>query len=106
LWQEHAHSSWLDHDEIDEDWQPPEPSQEPSRVTRWLSAAAAGVQTALWWLRRYAPRRPVLTTLVIGMTAAVVALSTTETSALVGSALGALAVADLTRAGVSHLATP
>jgi hypothetical protein len=116
-WQEDDAPSWLDPDDGEDDggdWLDASPAEyrstsatvastEPPRATRWLSAVAAGVRTAVWWLRRQASRRPVLTTIAIGVTAAIVALTTTG---VIGPILGALCVADLARSSTEHLATP
>jgi hypothetical protein len=98
---------WLDDAPAEHRPTAPSPvSSEPSRATRWLSAVATGVRAAVWWLRRQAPRQPVLTTIAIGLTAAVIALTSSGATGVIGSILGALCVADLARSSAEHLATP
>jgi hypothetical protein len=98
--------------DVDYDWQqsvpsygrspPPSHVTEPPLTARWLSALAAGLRSAFWWLRENAPRRPILTTLAIGITA-VLAMLVAPASCAAG--LGAIAVAEATRSGATHLAS-
>jgi hypothetical protein len=69
-------------------------------ASRWLSALAVGVRSAVWWLRRYAPRRPLLSTVAIGVAVALAVLVAPATCAV---GLGAIAVADAARAGTEQL---
>jgi hypothetical protein len=122
-WQ-HSHSrsarpedesdSWLEADESDEDgdWRQSvasyarpsatPPATEQPLASRWLSALAVGVRSALWWLRRHAPRRPLLSTVAIGVAVALAMLVAPATCTV---GLGAIAVADAARAGTAQLAS-
>jgi hypothetical protein len=111
-WPADENDAWLDNDDIDadDDWRQSVASyarptstsvaMEQSPTARWLSAVAAGVRSAFWWLRWHAPRRPVLTTVAIGM-AVTLALLMAPATYTVG--LGAIAVADAARTGTGHL---
>jgi hypothetical protein len=109
-------SRWDDDPEDNEDldpWAPnhyrpnvPAPTNEKAAPTKWASAFAAGLHTAFWWFRQARSRRPVLTTLAVGLAAGIAVLTATASGALglLGSAVGALALADVTRSGVTALA--
>jgi hypothetical protein len=111
-WPADERAAWLDDDDMgaDDDWRqgvnsyayqasaPVVTEQSPS--ARWLSAVATGVRSAFWWLRRHAPRRPVLTTVAIGMAVALAILVGPATCTV---GVGAIAVADAARAGTGHL---
>jgi hypothetical protein len=47
----------------------PASKQNPAR--RWRNACSAGLQTALWWLAHQSCRRPILTTVAVGLAAGV-----------------------------------
>jgi hypothetical protein len=116
---EHRPANRWDDDPDDEDMDPWTNSPHPqyARPTtppaapnppggHFASALAVGLRTAVWWFRQARSRRPVLTTLAVGLAAGIAVLAAGASSAvgLVGTALGALAVADVTRSGVSTLA--
>jgi hypothetical protein len=113
-WPEDESVSWLEDDDSDEDvdWQQTVAmSERPATVSatteqrqpsRWLPALVSGIRGAFWWLRRYAPGRPIRTSLAIGLSAALAILVVPATWAV---GLGAIAVADAARAGVAELAS-
>jgi hypothetical protein len=114
---DHRPVSRWDDDPDDEDTDPwmssphpqyARPSTPPAANPRgghFASALAVGLRTAVWWFRQARSRRPVLTTLAVGLAAGIAVLAAGASSAvgLVGTALGALAVADVTRSGVTAL---
>src|SRR5262245_20433822 len=64
---------WHGHDPHPEPARPqpqPTPAQKPSR---WRDALSAGVQAAVWWLRRQGRQRPLVTTAVVALAAAAAA---------------------------------
>jgi hypothetical protein len=117
--EQHRPVSRWDDDADDEDMDPwmnnphpqyARPTTPPAPTPRgghFASALAVGLRTAVWWFRQARSRRPVLTTLAVGLAAGIAVLAAGASSAvgLVGTALGALAVADVTRSGVCTLAS-
>jgi hypothetical protein len=113
-WPEDESDSWLEADERDEDgdWRQSvasyarpsatPPATEQPLASRWLSALAVGVRSAFWWLSRHAPRRPLLSTVAIGIAVALAMLVAPATCTV---GLGAIAVADAARAGTEQLAS-
>jgi hypothetical protein len=113
-WSEDESSSWLDDEDGNEDveWRQSvathgrpasaPPAQGPTSPSRWLPALAAGVRSALWWLSRHAPCRPMMTSLAIGLTVAVTWLAIPAKWAV---GLGAITLADAARAGTAELAS-
>jgi hypothetical protein len=70
-----------------------------------VSSLAAGINTALWWIRKK-PSRSILATLAIGVAVGLFVLTATS-SDLVGiasSAFASLALADVASSGTSLLA--
>jgi hypothetical protein len=73
----------------------------------WMRALAAACQAAAWWLRRHPQRRPLLSTLAVGLAAGVVAYSVSPLLAagatVVASAVSLLLVADAATSAVQAL---
>jgi hypothetical protein len=82
-----------------DDVPPPGPAAQPARL-RWARALMAGVQAALWWMRRPG-RRTLLSAVGVGVAAGLAALAGGPVAAaatgLAGTALGLAAVADAVR---------
>lgn len=100
--------------EVDDPWYDPDagpwrdqevqhqyPATPRRAASRWVCAARAAVQAALWWLRRQPRKRPALTTALVAVAAGGAALFAGPTlAACVGvaaSAVGLLLTADSAR---------
>jgi hypothetical protein len=76
---------------------------------RWSPAMAVGCQAAAWWLRRQTGRFPVLTTMGLGLTAALAAyaagpLVVAGGAGLLGAALGLMRLVEGVESGAAALA--
>jgi hypothetical protein len=103
-WRDEVEDAWRDEPEP---YYPTQPAETPSEgSTSWRPKLAAALQLASWWLRRPVdglPRRVAVAAGVATGLASLAGVPLSAAAALVGSAMGLMALADAARDGVHAL---